>query len=170
MKEHPRAGTKSLGMAPETHGHNYAELALHSHHASAAMTHAVKGFNNKMEKLAELAVVLLVGAMLPYAVPWPALWWFLPALFIAVRSLAVYAGTSDKPMAGHQRAMISWFGIRGIGSVFYLMFVISHGVDGVLAQQLITLTLMTVAMSIVVHGISVRPMMTWYLRRKPAST
>lgn len=170
VKEHPRTGTKSLGIAPETHGHHYAELALHSHHASAAMTHAVKGFNNKLEKLAELAVVLLVGAMLPYAMPWPALWWFIPILFIVVRSLAVYAGTSGKPMAGHQRAMISWFGIRGIGSIFYLMFVISHGVDGVLAQQLITLTLMTVAVSIVVHGISVRPMMTWYLRRKTVST
>jgi NhaP-type Na+/H+ or K+/H+ antiporter len=44
--------------------------------------------------------------------------------------------------------MISWFGIRGIGSVFYLMFALRQGVTGSLAQELIMLTLMTVTASI----------------------
>jgi sodium/hydrogen antiporter len=64
--------------------------------------------------------------------------------------------------------MISWFGIRGIGSVFYLMFAIRHGVTGPLAQQLITFTLVTVAASILVHGMSVKPLMQRYVRRTTA--
>ena len=53
--------------------------------------------------------------------------------------------------------MISWFGIRGIGSVFYLMFAIQHGVTGPLAQPPVTFTRVTLAASIVVHGVAVTP-------------
>jgi NhaP-type Na+/H+ or K+/H+ antiporter len=132
------------------------------------MTLAVQGFNEQLEKLAELAIVLLVGAMLSYESPSRAIWWFIPLLFLVLRPLSVAAGTLGEPMTVRQRAMISWFGIRGIGSVFYLMFAIRHGVTGPLAQQLITFTLVTVAASIVVHGVSVTPLMRRYLRRRPS--
>ena len=73
--------------------------------------------------------------------------------------LAVWGGTLGEPRAGHERVIVSWFGIRGIGSVFYLMFALRHGVHGMLAEQLITITRVTVAVSIVVHGVSVRRLM-----------
>jgi len=169
VKERPRAGTRSLkasaGVRPPAEG----ALATHSHHASAAMTTAVQEFNEQLEKLAELAIVLLVGAMLSYDAPSIAIWWFIPLLFLVLRPMAVAAGTLGEPMTARQRAMISWFGIRGIGSVFYLMFAIRHGVTGPLAQQLITFTLVTVAASIVVHGVSVTPLMQRYVRRQSAS-
>jgi NhaP-type Na+/H+ or K+/H+ antiporter len=133
------------------------------------MTLAVQEFNEQLEKLAELAIVLLVGAMLSYDAPSSAIWWFIPLLFLVLRPLSVAAGTLGEPMSPRQRAMISWFGIRGIGSVFYLMFAIRHGVTGPLAQQLITFTLVTVAASIVVHGISVTPLMRRYVKRKSAA-
>ena len=130
------------------------------------MTRAVEEFNEQLEKLAELAIVLIIGAMLPHAVPETMAWWFIPVLFIGVRPLAVLAGTLGKPLPGLQRAMISWFGIRGIGSIFYLMFALHHGVDEGLAHHLTTLTLLTVAASILVHGITVQPVMAWYARYK----
>jgi NhaP-type Na+/H+ or K+/H+ antiporter len=169
VKERPRAGSRSLdassGAGPPADG----ALATHSHHASAAMTLAVQEFNEQLEKLAELAIVLLVGAMLSYDAPSIAIWWFIPLLFLVLRPLSVAAGTLGEPMTVRQRAMISWFGIRGIGSVFYLMFAIRHGVTGPLAQQLITFTLVTVAASIVVHGVSVTPLMRRYAKRKSAA-
>lgn len=58
--------------------------------------------------------------------------------------------------------------IRGIGSLFYLVFAWHHGVSGELAEQLISLTLLSVAASILLHGISVRPLMRWYRRREAA--
>ena len=62
--------------------------------------------------------------------------------------------------------MISWFGIRGIGSIYYLMFALSHGLTGAAADQVLTLTLTAIAVSIVAHGISVTPLMALYVRRQ----
>src|SRR5512139_2772260 len=64
VKERPRAGTRSLDATPQARVPPDDALATHSHHASAAMTLAVQDFNEQLEKLAELAIVLLVGAML----------------------------------------------------------------------------------------------------------
>jgi NhaP-type Na+/H+ or K+/H+ antiporter len=59
---------------------------------------------------------------------------------------------------------MAWFGIRGIGSLYYLSFAIAHGLDESLAQQLAELILTTVAISVVVHGITVTPLMVRYER------
>lgn len=165
VKEQPRADSKSLGIEPDLAGHGEDELAVHSHHASAAMSHAVQGFNDRLESLAELALVLLIGVMLAYTQPSLEACWFIALLFVPVRAVAVVMGTLGEPLAGHQRSMICWFGIRGIGSLFYLMFALNKGVSGELAEQLISLTLLTVAASILLHGASVRPLMKWYRRQ-----
>ncbi|MCW3481075.1 cation:proton antiporter [Neisseriaceae bacterium JH1-16] len=166
VKEQPRAGAISLGAASGSSGHDYGVLATHSLHASAVMTHAVQGFNEQLEKLAELAIVLLVGAMLSYATLWTALWWFIPLLFFLLRALAVSVGLLGEPLATGLHSMIGWFGIRGIGSVFYLMFSINHGITAPLAQELITLTLVAVAVSIMAHGMSAGLLMKWHRRRQ----
>ena len=75
-------------------------------------------------------------------------------------------GLLGASVSGDQRLLISWFGIRGIGSIYYLMFALNHGLTDALADQAITLTLTTVAVSIVVHGISVTPLMNLYAKRK----
>jgi sodium/hydrogen antiporter len=150
--------------APQVHG--YGARSTHPRHASATMTQAVQAFNGRLERLAELAIVLIIGAMLPYVRLLPALWWFIPVFFLILRPLAVLAGTLGMALPGHQRAMIGWFGIRGIGSVFYLMFALNHGVKGELARDLVSLTLVSVAASILAHGMSVLPAMKWYARRK----
>ena len=62
------------------------------------------------------------------------------------------------------RGMAAWFGVRGIGSLYYLMYAIQHGLPEPLALQLIQLTLMVVTLSILIHGISVKPMMEKFWR------
>ncbi|WP_019936728.1 sodium:proton antiporter [Bordetella sp. FB-8] len=165
IEEMPQVGTVSLGAADDAQGHTYGVMATHSHHASAIMKSAVREFNAQLERLAELTMVLLVGALLPHALAWRALWWFVPVILLLVRPVSVVLGTLGVAGAGHARVMASWFGIRGIGSVFYLMFALRHGVEEPLAGQLITLTLVVVSASIFVHGISMRPLMKWYGRR-----
>jgi len=169
VKEQPRAGTTSLDAARADPGERHAERATHSHHASAAMSQAVQGFNEQLEKLAELTIVLLVGAMLPYTAPMAALWWFLPVFFVVLRPVAVATVAYGATVPRRERALMSWFGIRGIGSVFYLMFAIRHGVDGAVARELVTLTLVTVAASIFVHGASANALMKRYLRQGAAA-
>jgi NhaP-type Na+/H+ or K+/H+ antiporter len=62
---------------------------------------------------------------------------------------------------------MAWFGIRGIGSVYYLMYAINHGLDAGLAEPFIAIALTVAATSIVIHGVSVTPLMQRYARRKP---
>jgi NhaP-type Na+/H+ or K+/H+ antiporter len=65
-----------------------------------------------------------------------------------------------------QRGLMAWFGIRGIGSLYYLMYAINHGVDPELASRLTTLTISVVVVSIVAHGVSVTPLMAVYERAR----
>lgn len=166
VRDRPMLGTVSHNPPSDTADHDRANWATHSHHASSAMARAVRGFNEQLEKLAELAIVLLIGAMLPYATFSAHLLWFIPMLFLLVRPLAVWLGLAGLSIPGYQRAMIGWFGIRGIGSVFYLMYALHLGVSGALANELISLTLVAVATSILAHGMSVRPLMKWYATHK----
>jgi NhaP-type Na+/H+ or K+/H+ antiporter len=134
--------------------------------AGAYMRQAVRGFNEQLERIAELVIVLVVGAMLPYARPdWTTLG-FLLLLFGVLRPLSVWFGLLGASVSRDQRFLISWFGIRGIGSIYYLMFALNHGLSGPVVEQAITLTLTAVAVSIVIHGISVTPLMNLYTRRR----
>lgn len=144
----------------------HAALATDGEYASAYMMQEVQGFNERLERIAEVAVVLVVGAMLPF-IDLPAnAAGFLLLLFLVVRPLSVGLGLLGAPVSGDQRILISWFGIRGIGSIYYLLYAIHHGLPRSLAEEIIALTLTTVAASIVLHGISVTPLMNLYARRK----
>jgi NhaP-type Na+/H+ or K+/H+ antiporter len=134
--------------------------------APAYMAQAVLGFNEQLERIAEAALVVLVGALLTPAVLAGAVqyWWLAPLLFLVIRPAAVLAGLVGAPATGQQRALIAWFGVRGVGSVYYLAFALQHGVPTELAGQLTALTLGVVAASIVLHGVSVTPLMRWYER------
>ena len=146
------------------------ELATHSHHAGAYMMDAVLSFNGQLERLAELVVVMVAGAMLSYTfLPERAIW-FLLLLFFVARPLSVWLGLlGATSVSRDQRVLISWFGIRGVGSIFYLTYAINHGLPAPLANELIALTLTTVAASILLHGISVTPLMGLYAIRKSRS-
>ncbi len=136
-------------------------------HASD-MRDSVQVFNEQLERLAELVVVLVLGAMLAYARPLPAGWWFIPLTLLVLRPLSVLVATAGEPLTLPQRAMIGWFGIRGIGSVFYLLLALRHGLRGPTADMLVSLTLWTVTASVIAHGITAQPLMLRYaLWRKP---
>jgi len=64
-----------------------------------------------------------------------------------------------------QRNLIGWFGIRGVGSIYYLMYAINHGLAPELSEKLTAMTLTVVAVSVVAHGISVTPLMNRYSKR-----
>jgi NhaP-type Na+/H+ or K+/H+ antiporter len=142
------------------------EIATHPEKASAYMAQAVLSFNTQLERIGEVVVVLLAGGMLlVYGFPRELLW-FAPLLFLGIRPVAVLVGLLRGRTSATQRGLIAWFGIRGIGSVYYLMYAIEHGLQPDLARELTALTLSLVAVSVVVHGISVTPLMHWYTERR----
>ena len=141
-------------------------LATHSEYAGAYMMQEVQGFNEQLERIAEVAIVLVVGAMLSYTYLHASAVWFVLLLLLVVRPVSVWVGLLGAPVSRDQRILISWFGIRGIGSIYYLMYAINRGLPHSLAEELISLTLTMVAASIVLHGISVTPLMNLYARRR----
>lgn len=166
VRDLPTVGRMADELPVGPAGSNRSDWTTHPQHASSAMNRAVRGFNEQLEKLAELAIVLIIGILLPTVSPVPAVWWFIPVLLLLVRPLAIVFGMAGESFTTEQIAIIGWFGIRGIGSIFYLMFALDHGVTGPLAQELLSLTLLTVATSILAHGISALPLMTWYASHK----
>lgn len=141
-------------------------VATHPNLAGAYMMQAVRGFNEQLERIAELVIVLLVGAMLPYTNVNLSTMVFLALLFFVLRPLSVWLGLLGATVSRDQRLLIAWFGIRGIGSVYYLMFALNHGLSGPLADQAISITLAAVTLSIILHGVSVTPLMALYVNRK----
>jgi NhaP-type Na+/H+ or K+/H+ antiporter len=156
----------TFGQSDEQADDKHAGHATHVDHASAYMMQAVRGFNEQMERIGELAIVLVVGAMLPFTHLSASRVGFLALLFLIIRPVSVWLGLLGAPVSRDQRIMIAWFGIRGIGSVYYLMYAIHHGLPLDLAEPIMAITLAAVTVSIVLHGISVRPMMQLYGRRK----
>ena len=126
---------------------------------------ALEGFNTPLERVAEVAVVMLVGALLSHTDFSLDAAMLVILLLVVVRPLSVWVGLLGERVSRDQRILISWFGIRGIGSVYYLLFAINHGLPPALARELTALTLTAVTVSIVVHGMSVTPLMRRYRDR-----
>ncbi|NVM79067.1 NhaP-type Na+/H+ or K+/H+ antiporter [Duganella sp. SG902] len=115
-------------------------------------------FKEHLERLSELTLVLLLGGMislrdLPYETIGVAAF-----LFLIARPLAVYIGLIGSGVSKRMRAMTGWFGVRGIGSLFYIVFAIEAGLPPNLARELTGIALGVIVLSILVHGFSVKPL------------
>lgn len=125
-------------------------------------------FKEHHERLAELILVLLIGGTLFLnSWSWRAVGFAL-FIFTIARPVSVMVALLGTRTPWRIRGMTSWFGVRGIGSLYYLMYAIQHGLPEQLAVEMIHLTLVVVTLSIVVHGISVKPMMHRFRRRHAA--
>ncbi|MDO9216470.1 MAG: cation:proton antiporter, partial [Lacisediminimonas sp.] len=116
----------------------------------------------------EVGIVLAVGVLLATVRFQAELLWFIPVLFLVIRPAAVYIGLLGAPVENTHRRMMAWFGIRGIGSLYYLLYAISHEIEPALAKRLLSITLAVIVASVIAHGISVTPLMRRYEARKAA--
>lgn len=135
--------------------------------AAQYMAVSLERFNAQLERILQAAVVVFVGAVLMENLTLDALW-LAPLLFLGLRPLAVLAGLARTRMAPGQKVLVCWFGIRGLGSVFYLTYALGEGVPEGVAGRLASLVICVVAISIVVHGVSVTPIMRRYEKRSAA--
>jgi NhaP-type Na+/H+ or K+/H+ antiporter len=142
------------------------EIATDPQRAPAYMAQAVLQFNEHLERIGEVAIVILVGGMLSARfLSFDALWAVL-LLLLVVRPISVWLGLLGSSTSIAQRNLIGWFGIRGIGSIYYLTYAISHGLAPELATILVGVTLTVVAVSVLVHGVSVTPLMRLYEKKR----
>lgn len=134
--------------------------------ASAYMAKAVLDFTLDLEKLAELTVMLLVGSLVTRAAFTPATLAVAVGLIFVARPLAVYLTTWRLPLTSAQRRLAAWFGVRGVGSMYYLSFAVAHGASGGATAFVIDAVLVTIVVSVLLHGSTATPIMRLYRRAR----
>lgn len=137
-----------LGFRRYEHGHEHNRRV----HDGAEVT----------EKLGELAAILLLGSMISIAglgEPGIAGWALAALLILVIRPLAVAGAFLGSRLPRNERLFLAWFGVRGIGSLYYAA--VAAG-SGYLADAEVTViawcTIVTVAVSILVHGATATPL------------
>jgi NhaP-type Na+/H+ or K+/H+ antiporter len=165
--EHKASGDKSVEEAVGTvDAQDVAATASDPDRAHAFVAARVLGFTIELERIAEVAVMLMIGSTLANA--WGTLFtWrggaLVALLFLIARPVSVQASLLGSSTTRSQRWLISWFGIRGVGSFYYLMYALEHAPRSA-AAPLVPLVLGVIAASVIVHGITSTPLMKRYQR------
>jgi NhaP-type Na+/H+ or K+/H+ antiporter len=125
-------------------------------------------FVGLLERLLEVGTILLLGTLLRVE---PILTYGGQALLVAgalifvIRPLATWISTIGDQLRPATRLLFGWFGIRGVGSLYYLFYALSSGIPENIAAPMIWITFLTVTLSVMIHGISATPLMNWYEKR-----
>ncbi len=159
--------TASAGEAIEEADRSEAEHEADApEHATAMLTRDNLVVADTMERLVQIVLVVMVGILLSAEHHIDArVWVFGVVMVLWVRPAMVLATLWIGTISPVQKKLVSWFGVRGIGTFYYLAHALVLGVGEVEESSLGVLLdacLATITVSIVLHGITVTPMMRWY--------
>ncbi len=130
--------------------------------AAGVVVSEIISFGDTAERILEVLLVVLVGICLALHWDWRAIPLALVFFFI-IRPVLTQLFLIKTPTNNMQRWLLGWFGIRGIGSLYYLSYALNHGLE-TQAEDAVALTISIVAISIVVHGITAQPILERYER------
>ena len=115
-----------------------------------------------VEKFSELALILLLGSLMTVgglSRAGVSGWLLVPVLLLVIRPLATAIAFAGSNLAVADRAFIAWFGVRGIGSLYYVAVALGLGIlSADEAQTLFWTVAVCVITSIVVHGVTASPL------------
>jgi NhaP-type Na+/H+ or K+/H+ antiporter len=121
-------------------------------------------FGDTIERLFAAAIVIVLGVTL--AQHWEFMGLILAfILFFIIRPLAVYLSTWRSSYSRQQRILFGWLGIRGIGSLNYIAYAYTHGMQGSEATIMTNCALTIITASVLVHGITVTPLLNFWSRK-----
>ena len=125
----------------------------------------------QLERLLTLVVLVLLGGAVARGalsgVTWAEVGLTVVVLFV-VRPVTGWLGLARGKTGPRERAVISFFGVRGVGSLYYLAYALEEA-EFAGAQELWRITILIVLGSVVVHGIAATPAMAWLDRRREAT-
>ncbi|WP_119458960.1 cation:proton antiporter [Rhodospirillaceae bacterium SYSU D60014] len=158
----------SYGLTEIVHGYGFlavfvTALALRHQERQHAYHDKLHDFAEQTERLLMMVLLVLFGGALASGLLAPLTWNAAIAgllFLILVRPLTGMIGLIGIRAPIEERLAISFFGIRGIGSFYYLAFAVNQA-EFSDAQILWATIGFVVLISIFVHGISVTPAMTY---------
>jgi len=137
--------------------------------AAGIMLGDMLAFGSLIERAMEVFLVTMLGVVVMEHWDWRALM-IASALFFVIRPLSIMLFPARGMLDIRQRGLLGWFGIRGIGSFYYLFYALNHGLLPASAALSVNLVLSVVALSIVLHGMSVQPLLARYEAWKQAAS
>lgn len=125
--------------------------------------HVLHEYIDQAERALTMVVLVLFGGAIVGGVlaPLDARGWALAALVVlVVRPLTAGLAVIGAPAPRRERAAIAFFGVRGIGSFFYVAWALAETSDAALeAPQVWALVSAVVLLSVVVHGVTAAPLL-----------
>ncbi|WP_432888191.1 cation:proton antiporter [Kribbella sp. CA-245084] len=153
------------GLAQVLHGYGFVAVFIAALTLRAAERHHdfhedLHGFVEQLEHILTWGILLLLGSAITAGLLRPLT--FAGAalgllLVLVIRPLTAWVSLTGTPMRRSERWVTAAFGIRGVGSVFYLAYA---GADfGTDLPWLWATVGFTVVLSVVVHGVAATPLM-----------
>ena len=164
----------TYGLTEVAHGYGFlavfvAAVTLRSTERRHSYHEQLHDFTEQIERLFMLVILVCFGAAIAEGTVFQALTW--PVVFIAaaivllIRPLAGVVGLVGSPHPWEERAAIAFFGIRGLGSFYYLAYALGQAqFEG--AETLWVTVSLVVLISVILHGIAVTPAMGFIDRRR----
>ncbi|WP_431302670.1 cation:proton antiporter [Sediminicoccus sp. BL-A-41-H5] len=167
----------SYGAAEMAQGYGFlavfvTALAYRHAHRQHDFHDAMHAMTDQVERLLMTAVLLLLGGALTGGLLAPLTWadWAMALLvLLVVRPVAGWLALLGLGAPAGERAVLACFGIRGIGSFYYLAYGLNR-METAEAGRLWALVGLIVLLSVLLHGLSVTPILrrldAWRGRRR----
>ncbi|MCM2389932.1 cation:proton antiporter [Streptomyces albipurpureus] len=155
----------SYGLAELLYGYGFLSVfvtacALRAAERSHGYHRVLHEFTDQIERLLTAGLLLLLGA---YAATsgFPALTWEIVLLAVLVL-VVIRPGTAWIAQWGfvagpRERIATAFFGLRGIGSLFYLAYALGENDFGGLGDELWAVVTWTIVLSVFLHGVTATP-------------
>ena len=156
----------SYGVVEVVHGYGFlavfvAALTLRHAHREHDFQREMHDLTEQVERLAMMGLLLLFGGALVSGILAPLGWLdfgFAAVVVLLVRPLAGIVALAGLKATWSEKLTLSFFGIRGIGSFYYLSYGTNHGAFPQ-AERLWGIVGLIVLLSILLHGLTVTPIM-----------
>jgi NhaP-type Na+/H+ or K+/H+ antiporter len=83
-------------------------------------------------------------------------------LLFVIRPIGAWISTLGENTHLVRRLLFGWFGVRGVGSLYYLFYAFGHGLRDEMGERIAWITFITVVISVILHGTTSTPIMSWY--------
>ena len=164
----------AYGLTEMIHGYGFlavfvAALGLRSAERNSKYHEKLHDFTEQLERLTMMMLLVLFGGAVAdgglfRAVSFEVVVYALLAVFL-VRPLSGWISLLGRDQALDEKAVISFFGIRGLGSAYYLAYGLGHA-KFEQPELLWSTTGLIVLVSILLHGTTVTPVMRYLDRQR----
>jgi NhaP-type Na+/H+ or K+/H+ antiporter len=146
-----------------------AAVTLRAFERTHSYQHVLHAFVEQVERLLTLALLVLLGFALANGLLHDLTWAGAAVgllLVLVVRPVSAWLSLARaSALLPAQRAAVAFFGVRGIGSFYYLSFALAAAAFAG-GEQLWSIVGFTVTLSVVMHGVAAGPVMSWVDRRQ----